>query len=65
MVKNLFIKEDQRYRRTIKRKIKELLIALEVEKRYSKEKNLRDLFESGLLWQNVLWSRKSCPKIFF
>ena len=40
MVKNLFIKEDQRYRRTIKRKIKELLIALEVEKRYSKEKIL-------------------------
>ena len=40
MVKNLFIKEDQRYKRTISRKIRELLIALEVEKRYSKEKIL-------------------------
>ncbi len=40
MVKNLFIKEDQRYKRTISRKIRELLIALEVEKKYSKEKIL-------------------------
>ena len=40
MVKNLFIKEDQRYRRTLTRKVRELLIALEVEKRYSKEKIL-------------------------
>jgi 1A family penicillin-binding protein len=40
MVKNLFIKEDQRYKRSFMRKIKELLIALEVEKKYSKEKIL-------------------------
>jgi penicillin-binding protein 1A len=40
MVKNLFIKEDQRYKRTLTRKIRELLIALEVEKRYPKEKIL-------------------------
>lgn len=40
MVKNLFINEDERYKRTISRKIRELLIALKVEKNYSKEKIL-------------------------
>ena len=40
MVKNLFIKEDERYRRSFVRKIRELLIAIQVEKKYSKEKIL-------------------------
>ncbi len=40
MVKNLFINEDERYKRTFSRKIRELLIAIEVEDRYDKEKIL-------------------------
>lgn len=40
MVKNLFIKEDERYKRTMTRKILELLIAFEVEQKFSKEKIL-------------------------
>ncbi len=40
MVKNLFINEDERYKRTLARKIRELLIAIEVEDRYDKEKIL-------------------------
>jgi penicillin-binding protein 1A len=38
MVKNLFIKEDDRYKRTFTRKIVELLIAFEVESKYDKDK---------------------------
>jgi len=40
MVKNLFINEDDRYKRTITRKIRELLIAIEVEDKYDKDKIL-------------------------
>ena len=40
MVKNLFIKEDDRYKRTIARKIIELFIAFEVESKYDKDKIL-------------------------
>lgn len=40
MVKNLFIKEDERYKRTLRRKIIELLIAIEVEQKYDKDKIL-------------------------
>jgi 1A family penicillin-binding protein len=40
MVKNLFIREDERYRRTLSRKVVELLIAFEVESKYNKDKIL-------------------------
>lgn len=40
MVKNLFIKEDERYKRNILRKIQELFIAIEVEQKYDKDRIL-------------------------
>lgn len=40
MVKNLFIKQDERYKRSFLRKIRELFIAVEVEQRYDKDKIL-------------------------
>lgn len=40
MVKNLFITEDERYKRTLWRKVRELTIALEVEQKYDKDKIL-------------------------
>lgn len=40
MVKNLFIREDERAKRSIMRKVRELLIAIEVEDKYDKDRIL-------------------------
>jgi 1A family penicillin-binding protein len=64
MVKNLFIKEDQRYERTMSRKVKELLIAFEVENRYSKEKIL-EIYLNQVYFGNLAYGIERASQRYF
>ncbi len=64
MVKNLFIKEDERYKRTLSRKILELLIAFEVEAKYSKEKIL-ELYLNQVYFGNLAYGIERAAQRYF
>ncbi|NQY80869.1 MAG: PBP1A family penicillin-binding protein [Candidatus Caenarcaniphilales bacterium] len=64
MVKNLFIKEDERYKRTIKRKIIELLIAFEVENKYDKEKIL-EIYLNQVYFGNLAYGIERAAQRYF
>ena len=64
MVKNLFIKEDERYKRTFKRKIIELLIAFEVEQKYSKEKIL-EIYLNQVYFGNLAYGIERASQRYF
>lgn len=64
MVKNLFIKEDERYKRTFTRKIVELLIAFEVEAKYSKEKIL-EIYLNQVYFGNLAYGIERASQRYF
>lgn len=64
MVKNLFIQEDKRYERTISRKVKELLIAFEVEGRYPKEKIL-EIYLNQVYFGNLAYGIERAAQRYF
>ena len=64
MVKNLFIKEDERYKRTFKRKIVELLIAFQVEHKYSKEKIL-EIYLNQVYFGNLAYGIERAAQRYF
>lgn len=64
MVKNLFIQEDKRYKRSIYRKIKELLIALEVEQRYDKEK-IFEIYLNQVYFGNLAYGIERAAQRYF
>lgn len=64
MVKNLFIKEDERYKRTISRKILELLIAFEVESKYSKERIL-EIYLNQVYFGNLAYGIERASQRYF
>lgn len=64
MVKNLFIKEDDRYKRTFSRKILELLIAFEVEARYSKERIL-EIYLNQVYFGNLAYGIERASQRYF
>ncbi len=64
MVKNLFIKEDERYKRTIWRKVRELFISLEVEQRYDKEKIL-EIYLNQVYFGNQAYGIERAAQRYF
>ncbi len=64
MVKNLFIKEDERYKRTMSRKILELLIAFQVEGKYSKEKIL-EIYLNQVYFGNLAYGIERASQRYF
>ena len=51
LARNLFLTPDQ----TIKRKIQELILAVELEQKFSKKRDPRPLYEPGLFRRGRLW----------
>ena len=64
MVKNLFIREDERYQRTLRRKVIELLIALEVESKYSKERIL-EIYLNQVYFGNLAYGIERAAQRYF
>ena len=64
MVKNLFIKEEERYQRTFTRKISELLIAFEVESKYPKEKIL-EIYLNQVYFGNLAYGIERAAQRYF
>lgn len=64
MVKNLFINEDERYKRTFSRKVVELLIALEVENRFSKDKIL-EVYLNQVYFGNLAYGIERAAQRYF
>ena len=64
MVKNLFIKEDERYKRTIFRKVLELLIAFEVEAKYPKDKIL-EIYLNQVYFGNLAYGIERAAQRYF
>ncbi len=64
MVKNLFIKEDERYQRTLRRKIIELLIALEVETKYPKER-IFEIYLNQVYFGNLAYGIERAAQRYF
>lgn len=64
MVKNLFIKEDERYKRTIFRKVMELLIAFEVEAKYPKDKIL-EIYLNQVYFGNLAYGIERAAQRYF
>lgn len=64
MVKNLFIKEDQRYKRSLLRKIRELFIAFEVEDKYPKEKIL-EIYLNQVYFGNLAYGIERAAQRYF
>ncbi len=64
MVKNLFINEDERYKRTISRKVVELLISLEVESRYPKDKIL-EVYLNQVYFGNLAYGIERASQRYF
>ncbi|MBT6843495.1 MAG: PBP1A family penicillin-binding protein [Candidatus Melainabacteria bacterium] len=64
MVKNLFIKEDDRYKRSFSRKIVELLIAFEVEDKYPKERIL-EIYLNQVYFGNLAYGIERAAQRYF
>lgn len=64
MVKNLFIKEDERYKRSLMRKIRELFIAFEVENKYPKEKIL-EIYLNQVYFGNLAYGIERAAQRYF
>ncbi len=64
MVKNLFINEDERFKKSYKRKVVELLISLEVERKYSKEKIL-ETYLNQVYFGNLAYGLERAAQRYF
>lgn len=64
MVKNLFIKEDERYKRSLMRKVRELFIAFEVENKYPKEKIL-EIYLNQVYFGNLAYGIERAAQRYF
>jgi penicillin-binding protein 1A len=64
MVKNLFIEEDERYKRSLLRKVRELFIAFEVESKYPKEKIL-EIYLNQVYFGNLAYGIERAAQRYF
>jgi len=64
MVKNLFIEEDERQKRSLLRKVRELFIAFEVESKYPKEKIL-EIYLNQVYFGNLAYGIERASQRYF
>ena len=65
LVKNTLLTDEERTERTLTRKVREAVLAVEVNRSYDKNDILENLSESDLLWQPRIRHRGRQPDLFW